>query len=110
MADAASDHDDLLARALAAADARGAELLPLLEQWVAINSYTGNVDGCNRVAELLLAGFALPGLGAERVAGRGCGDHLIWRTPAWDACADRRVVLVGHHDTVFPPGTFEVWE
>ena len=36
---------DKVDRALAAADARAPELLPLLERWVAINSYTGNVAG-----------------------------------------------------------------
>ncbi len=100
----------LVDRALAAADRRASELLPALRRWVEVNSYTGNIDGCNRVADLLLESFALPGLTAERVPGTGCGDHLIWRTPAWETAPDRRVVLVGHHDTVFPPGTFEVWE
>lgn len=102
---------ELTARALAAADHRGAELLPLLRRWVEVNSYTGNVAGCNRVADRLLEGFALPGLVAERIAGGdGGGDHLIWRTPAWDAERDHRLVLIGHHDTVFPAGTFEVWD
>jgi len=98
-------------RALAAADARAPELLPLLERWVAINSYTGNVAGCNAVADLLVDGFALPGLGVRRVDGEGGGDHLVWTTPAFATAAPAaRVVLIGHHDTVFPPGTFEVWE
>ncbi len=100
----------LVDRALAAADRRASELLPALRRWVEINSYTGNVDGCNRVADLLVESFALAGLTATRVAGNGTGDHLIWRTPAWDTAPDRRLVLVGHHDTVFPPGTFEVWD
>ena len=95
--------------ALAAADRRGAELLPLLERWVRINSFTGNVDGCNRVAAELIEGFRLPGLIAERHTGRGTGDHLLWRTPAWNDASERRVVLIGHHDTVFPPGLFETW-
>lgn len=102
---------DLVARALLAADARAPELLPLLERWVKINSYTGNVAGCNQVVDELLAGFALPGLTARRIAGGSAGDHVVWTTPAWDpAPAARRVLLIGHHDTVFPPGTFEVWE
>lgn len=100
----------LVERALAAADRRATELLPLLRRWVEINSYTGNVDGCNRVAELLVEGFAPLGLAAERVPGHACGDHLIFRTPAWDTAPAQRVVLIGHHDTVFPPGTFEVWD
>jgi hypothetical protein len=78
---------DLVDRALAAADARAAELLPLLERWVKINSYTGNVAGCNQVADELLAGFALPGLTARRLAGDGVGDHLVWTTPAWARAA-----------------------
>ena len=105
-----SEPSELVARTLAAAGLRGAELLPLLRRWVEVNSYTGNVAGCNRVADLLLQGFALPGLDASRIAGQGVGDHLVWRTPAWDAHPDRRVLLIGHHDTVFPPGTFEVWD
>ncbi len=103
--------DALLDHALAAADARGPELLPLLLRWVEVNSYTGNVAGCNAVADRLIDGFALPGLTVERVDGGGGGDHLIWRTPAWhDAKPAARVVLIGHHDTVFPPDTFEAWE
>ena len=101
----------LIDRALTAADGRGPELLPLLRRWVEVNSYTGNVAGCNAVADRLVDGFALPGLTVERVDGAGGGDHLIWRTPAWaDATPAARIVLIGHHDTVFPPGTFEVWE
>ena len=107
---AVMDRDSVLAAALAAADVRGAELLPLLERWVRINSYTGNRAGCDAVADALIAGFGLPGLRVERRPGQGTGDHLVWRTPGWDAPGARRVLLIGHHDTVFPPGTFEVWE
>jgi len=98
-----------LARALAAADRRCHELLPMLERWVRINSFTGNIAGCNRVADELIAGFDLPGLRVERRPGAACGDHLVWRTPEWEAERARRVVLIGHHDTVFPPGLFETW-
>jgi glutamate carboxypeptidase len=104
------DHHRLDA-ALAAADRHGAELLPLLERWVRINSYTGNVAGANRVLGELAEAFALGGMTMERRAGDGCGDHGWWRTPAWDDSPPaRRVMLIGHHDTVFPPGTFELWE
>jgi glutamate carboxypeptidase len=97
--------------ALAAADRRATELLPLLERWVKINSYTGNVPGCNRVLGELAEAFALGGLVMERRRGDGTGDHAWWRTPAWDAAPPaKRVILIGHHDTVFPPDTFEVWE
>ena len=100
----------VLNTSLAAARTRGDDLLPMLERWVRTNSFSGNVGGVNAVGELLISDLALPELKLERKAGNDVGDHLVWRTPAWDARPDRRVVLVGHHDTVFPPGTFDVWQ
>ncbi len=86
---------------------RLAELWPLIERWVAINSFTGNHAGCQRVADEMLEAFALPGLRSERLAGQGSADHLRFTTAAWGA--RKGVVLVGHHDTVFPPGLFETY-
>jgi glutamate carboxypeptidase len=55
---------------------------------------------------MLREAFALPSLTCEVVpGGDGFGDHLIWRT----AAPGKPIVLVGHHDTVFPPGHFEGW-
>jgi glutamate carboxypeptidase len=96
--------------ALAAALRRGEELLPMLERWVGANSCTSSRDNVNAMAELLVADFGLPELTLERRSGGDFGDHLIWRTPAWHTASSERVVLVGHHDTVFPPGKFEVWQ
>jgi glutamate carboxypeptidase len=59
---------------------------------------------------MLAEDFSIDGLELERVAGNDVGDHLVFTTPAWRSGADPRLMLVGHHDTVFPPGTFEVWE
>jgi glutamate carboxypeptidase len=95
--------------ALLAADRRRGNALALLRRWVEVNSYSGHVDGVNAMGEELRAGFSLPGLTLHVQPGHGVGDHLWWRTPAWDAHPDRRILLVGHHDTVFPPGTFESW-
>ena len=88
--------------------ARVPEILRLTREWVEINSYTENVDGVNRVGARLREAFALPSLtlrvesGAPRL-----GDHLFWST----AAAERggAILLLGHHDTVFPPGHFEGW-
>jgi len=102
--------NDLLAKAQDAARSREAELLPKLRRWVTTNSFSGNTDGVNSMGELLLEDFDLPALSVDRRAGVDVGDHLFWSTPGWDQQADRRILLVGHHDTVFPPGTFEVWE
>ncbi|MEM9492058.1 MAG: M20/M25/M40 family metallo-hydrolase, partial [Myxococcota bacterium] len=101
---------DVLKRALDAAAARQAQVLPILEQWVRHNSYSANIAGVNEVGEMMASDFDLDGLILDRKTGDGVGDHLFWRTPAWEAQPDRRQLLIGHHDTVFPPGTFEVWE
>lgn len=87
--------------------ARIAEVSLLLQRWVDVNSFTGNVSGCNQVADLLCDAFAplLPHV--ERRIGTGCGDHLAFASPAWFVPGVRRLLLIGHHDTVFPPGTFE---
>jgi glutamate carboxypeptidase len=95
--------------ALAALRARAGELTGLARKWVEINSYTSNVDGVNQVGALLRDAFSLPSLACEVVSGAadGFGDHLIWRTPA--ASKSPPILLIGHHDTVFPPGHFEGW-
>lgn len=80
-----------------------------LRAWVECNSFTDNIAGCNQMGELLVNAFDLVGLRHERISETACGDHHVWRTPAWDA-GDKRIVLVGHHDTVFPPGTFVGWQ
>lgn len=97
----------MIDRALRAVDSAAGELVPTLRRWVEVNSFTANVEGVNRVGALLEEDFAPLGMVFERAAGDGVGDHLIWRTPAWGPGG---VVLVGHHDTVFPPGAFEVFE
>lgn len=101
---------DVLDRALAAARRRHAEMLPLLERWVRQNSFSDEIANVNAMGDLLVEDFAALGLALERVPGQGVGDHLVWRTPAWDREPAARQLLIGHHDTVFPPGTFEVWQ
>lgn len=101
---------EVVTEALAAVDRRDGEQLPLLRRWVEINSYTANIAGVDRVGELIAESLAGLPLALERRAGDGCGAHLAWTTPAWRERPAERIVLIGHHDTVFPPGTFEVWE
>lgn len=84
--------------------------MPLLERWVAQNSFSTEIDNVNAMADLLVEGLDLPGLTVTRHARETVGDHLTWTTPAWDAQPDRRCLLIGHHDTVFPSGTFEKWQ
>ena len=99
-------HQETLDRALAALRNRTDEMLALTRSWVEINSYTANVDGVNRVGALLREAFTLPSLSCKVIpGGPEHGDHLIWRT----AASGPPIVLIGHHDTVFPPGHFEGW-
>ena len=84
---------------------RSEEMLAHAKQWCAINSFTANVAGVNAVGALLRDAFALPSLRCTTIPGGEHGDHLVWRTAAPGA----PIVLVGHHDTVFPPGHFETW-
>jgi glutamate carboxypeptidase len=102
--------DDVLLRALAACDRRADQALALLRAWVEINSYSGNLVGCNRMADELEQAFAAIGLQARRRVDEGIADQVWLASASWDGiAADRRVVLVGHHDTVFPPGTSADW-
>jgi glutamate carboxypeptidase len=78
-----------------------AELAPLVE----VNSFTENAEGGRRVGQLLREQWKLPGLVAEVVKSTRYADHLVFRS-----VGDGRllpVALVGHLDTVFPPGKFE---
>ncbi len=94
--------------ALAALGIRASELVPLTRRWVEVNSYTSNITGVNQVGAMLRDAFALPSLTCTVIpGGPDFGDHLVWRTPAASRAAP--IVLVGHHDTVFPPGHFEGW-
>tara|TARA_R110002096_G_scaffold143328_1_gene299112 strand:- start:80770 stop:81939 length:1170 start_codon:yes stop_codon:yes gene_type:complete len=86
-------------------------VLDTLRPWIECNSYSRNVAGVNAMGDLLAADFDLPGLSLVRHPGNDVGDHLVFTSDAWkSADPAERVVLIGHHDTVFPPGSFDVWK
>jgi glutamate carboxypeptidase len=104
MQKAAMSHS--LGFALSTLRGREHEMHGLARAWVEVNSYTANVEGVNRVGAMLKEAFARPPLTCTTIpGGDGFGDHLVWRT----AAEGPPIVLVGHHDTVFPPGHFEGW-
>lgn len=72
---------------------------------VHLNSFTSNVEGGRNVAKRLLEMFALPGMAARTVPSTRFADHLVFETASTSGAAP--IALVGHLDTVFPPGTFE---
>lgn len=77
----------------------------LLMRLVRQNSFTRNRDGVNAVVTAIDAELERLGLARERVPGDRFGDHLYFETRAPGA----PVFLLGHTDTVFPPGEFEEW-
>ena len=76
-----------------------------LEDLVVQSSFTDYREGGLAVGARLRDLFAVPGLSCRAtasVSGR-FADHLVFRT----AATGSRALLVGHLDTVFPPGTFD---
>jgi glutamate carboxypeptidase len=77
-------------------------LAPLVE----VNSFTENPEGGRKTGALLRQLLALRGVEVLVRPSERFADHLVFRTRA--AQPNRgALALVGHLDTVFPPGTFE---
>jgi glutamate carboxypeptidase len=77
-------------------------IAPLVET----NSYTENPEGGRKVGAMLRELFARDGVEAFVRTSERFADHLVFRSRP--ALPNRgAVALVGHLDTVFPPGTFE---
>lgn len=82
--------------------------LPAMEEAMAalvnVNSYTENVEGGRKVAALLSELFSFGGLELQTVSSAKFADHVVIRSGGSSKPA---IGLIGHLDTVFPPGTFE---
>ncbi|HSQ61909.1 MAG TPA: M20/M25/M40 family metallo-hydrolase [Polyangiaceae bacterium] len=77
-----------------------------LAELVEINSFSDNADGGRKVGALLASRtFAIEGLQPGKIASARYADHLTFTTRG--DTSRRPIALVGHLDTVFPPGTFE---
>src|SRR5580704_17464093 len=83
-------------------DAMQEALGPLVET----NSYTENPEGGRKLGTLLGDLFAIEGLDSTVRTSERFADHLVFRTHP-QIPNRHAVALVGHLDTVFPPGTFE---
>ena len=82
--------------------------MTLLEALVVQGSYTKDVAGGTAVADLLVAALeTIDGLEVTRHPSDTFAPHLTVRSRAAQADGSGCVALVGHYDTVFPPGTFE---
>jgi glutamate carboxypeptidase len=76
-----------------------------LAELVQVNSFTDNVEGGNVTGRALDALFSMPGLEQKQVHSARYADHRVYLTGG--APGQPPVALIGHLDTVFPPGTFE---
>ncbi len=85
-----------------------ASQLPAMEEalrrLVDLNSFTDAPEGGRKVGAVLREVFAIEGLTAEVVPSTRYADHLVFRS---DGSAAGPVAILGHLDTVFPPGKFE---
>src|SRR5512143_1862953 len=80
-----------------------------LAELVAQNSFTDNTEGGRKVGEMLAKQtFAIEGLAQKKIASARYADHLVFSTRG--EASRRPIALIGHLDTVFPPGTFEGFE
>jgi glutamate carboxypeptidase len=77
-----------------------------LARLVEVNSYTENPEGGRKVGTLLREVLAMPGLEASIRPSERFADHVIFRSRP-ELPNRGAVALVGHLDTVFPPGSFE---
>ena len=75
-----------------------------LKELIEINSYTRNKAGVDAVGRVFRSWLEELGYETEVHARELIGDHLLFRSPVK---AGQRILLLGHLDTVFPPGTFE---
>ena len=78
-----------------------------LEAVVAINSYTHNKRGVDAVGERFCEWMEALGYETVRYRRELIGDHLHFVSPR--SGKRERILLLGHLDTVFPPGVFETW-
>jgi len=98
---APAPRDQALWRAAQAARPRQ---LALLQQLVDIDSGTGDVEGGRKVAALLLPRLTALGMTVETVPAEAPGlpDNLVARL---EGDGRGRILMIGHIDTVFGPGT-----
>ncbi|MCY4071116.1 MAG: M20 family metallopeptidase [Chloroflexi bacterium] len=73
-----------------------------LELLVAIDSGTYDKEGCNRVNDWLEGRLGPMGFSIERFPQPDTGDHLLARLRGHGSA---QILLLGHSDTVYPPGT-----
>jgi glutamate carboxypeptidase len=92
------------AKLWAAAEAARAGQLQLLQQVVDIDSGTGDAEGGRKVAAVLIPRLKALGMSVETVAAEaeGLPDNIV---ATLSGTGKGRILMIGHLDTVFGPGT-----
>lgn len=75
-----------------------------LKKIIEINSYTKNKDGVDKNGEQFIAWLEELGYKTTVYKREKIGNHLHFKSNSKDG---KKMLLLGHLDTVFPPGTFE---
>ncbi len=75
-----------------------------LQSIIEINSWTKNKEGVDKNGEVFAYWLELLGYTLTRYPREEIGDHLHLTTPKKEG---KKLLLLGHIDTVFPPETFE---
>lgn len=84
--------------------------LAMLEKWVNQNSGSQNIEGVTKVGEMLRAELEPLGFRVDWVDMRSTGraGHIVARHPG--KAGTKRLLLIGHLDTVFEPDSpFQRW-
>ena len=77
-----------------------------LKEIIEINSWTKNKEGVDRNGEIFVYWMEEIGYTLVRYPREEIGDHLHLVSPKKEG---KKLLLLGHLDTVFPPGTFEAF-
>jgi glutamate carboxypeptidase len=83
-------------------ESREADWIDLLRDLVNCDSGTYNKDEADRAGDILAKAIGNLGFNVERSRQEKFGDHVIARK---HGSGDRRLLFIGHFDTVFPRGT-----
>jgi len=76
-----------------------------LEKIININSYTKNKAGVDSVGQIMSFWLKELGFKENTYKREYIGNHQLFTTPRKNNL--KNILLLGHNDTVFPPGTFE---
>ena len=80
------------------------KFLKELKQLVEINSYTANKAGVDKNGEIYITKMIPLGFEYEIFKREKIGDHILFKSPKKEG---KKLLLLGHMDTVFPEGSFE---